>query len=80
MIDGYARVCTDSQSVAAHIAALSGAGAGKVFQETASGAKTNRLQIRRLFDQFDAGDVLLVTRLTRSTRDQEPFFVRYFYF
>jgi DNA invertase Pin-like site-specific DNA recombinase len=47
-------------------------GAGKVFREVASGAKTDRAQLRRLLDQVDAGDVLMVTRLdrlARSTRD-----------
>jgi hypothetical protein len=42
MIYGYARVSTDGQSVAAQVAALTAAGAGKVFQEVASGAKTDR--------------------------------------
>jgi len=36
---GYARVSTDGQSVAALVAALNAAGAGKVFREVASGAK-----------------------------------------
>ena len=43
-----------------------------MFRETASGAKTDRAQLRRLLDQLDAGDVLMVTRLdrlARSTRD-----------
>jgi Resolvase, N terminal domain len=43
-----------------------------VFREMASGAKTDRSQLRRALDQFDAGDVLIVTRLdrlARSTRD-----------
>jgi DNA invertase Pin-like site-specific DNA recombinase len=38
----------------------------------ASGAKTDRAQLRRLLDQLEAGDVLTVTRLdrlARSTRD-----------
>lgn len=59
---GYARVSTDGQS----------AGCKKLFRETASGAKTDRAQLRRLLDQLDAGDVLTVTRLdrlARSTRD-----------
>jgi DNA invertase Pin-like site-specific DNA recombinase len=69
---GYARVSTDGQSVTAQVAALRKNGAGKVFREVASGAKTDRAQLRRLLDQLDAGDVLLVTRLdrlARSTRD-----------
>jgi DNA invertase Pin-like site-specific DNA recombinase len=72
MIYGYARVSTDGQSVAAQVAALRKHGAGKVFREVASGAKTDRAQLRRLLDQLDADDVLMVTRLdrlARSTRD-----------
>ena len=37
-----------------------------------SGAKTDRAQLRRLLDQLDDGDVVMVTRLdrlARSTRD-----------
>jgi DNA invertase Pin-like site-specific DNA recombinase len=72
MIYGYARVSTDGQSVAAQVGALRKHGAGKVFREVATGAKTDRAQLRRLLDQLDAGDVLMVTRLdrlARSTRD-----------
>jgi DNA invertase Pin-like site-specific DNA recombinase len=72
MIYGYARVSTDGQSVEAQIAALTAAGAEKIFREVASGAKTDRAQLRRAIDQLDAGDVLMVTRLdrlARSTRD-----------
>ena len=72
MIYGYARVSTDGQSVAAQVAALRKHGAGKVYREVASGAKTDRAQLRRVLDQIDAGDVLMVTRLdrlARSTRD-----------
>ena len=72
MIYGYARVSTDGQSVAAQVAALTAAGAVQVFRETASGAKTDRAQLRRALDELEAGDVLLVTwldRLARSTRD-----------
>lgn len=72
MIYGYARVSTDGQSVDSQVAALTAAGAGKVFREVASGAKTDRAQLRRALDLLDTGDVLLVTRLdrlARSTRD-----------
>jgi DNA invertase Pin-like site-specific DNA recombinase len=72
MIYGYARVSTDGQSVAAQVAALTNHGAGKVFREVASGVKPDRARLRRLLDQLDAGDVLMVTRLdrlARSTRD-----------
>src|SRR6202045_3496503 len=72
MIYGYARVSTDGQSVTAQVTELRKYGAGKVFREVASGAKTDRAQLRRVLDQLDAGDVLMVTRLdrlARSTRD-----------
>jgi DNA invertase Pin-like site-specific DNA recombinase len=72
MIYGYARVSTDGQTVGAQVEALTAAGAAKVFRETASGAKTDRAQLRKVLDQLDAGDVLMVTRLdrmARSTRD-----------
>jgi DNA invertase Pin-like site-specific DNA recombinase len=65
-------VSTDGQSVAAQVAHLRKNGAGKVFREVASGAKTERAQLRRVLDQLDAGDLLMVTRLdrlARSTRD-----------
>ncbi len=72
MIYGYARVSTDGQSVAAQVAGLHSAGAGKVFREVASGAKTDRAQLRKAIGALQAGDVLMVTRLdrlARSTRD-----------
>src|SRR4051794_4073311 len=72
MIYGYARVSTDGQSVEAQVTALTAAGAEKVFREVASGAKTDRAQLRRVLDALGPGDVLMVTRLdrlARSTRD-----------
>jgi DNA invertase Pin-like site-specific DNA recombinase len=72
MIYGYARVSTDGQSVDAQVLQLTRAGCEKVFRETASGAKTDRQQLRRALAQLDTGDLLMVTRLdrlARSTRD-----------
>jgi DNA invertase Pin-like site-specific DNA recombinase len=69
---GYARVSTDGQSVDAQVRQLTKAGCEKVFRETASGAKSDRAQLRKALDQLDVGDVLMVTRLdrlARSTRD-----------
>jgi DNA invertase Pin-like site-specific DNA recombinase len=69
---GYARVSTDGQSVDAQVRQLTKAGCKKVFREVASGAKTDRAQLRRLLGMLDAGDVLTVMRLdrmARSTRD-----------
>ena len=72
MIYGYARVSTDGQSVDAQVRQLWAAGAHQVFREVASGAKTDRAQLRCALAQLDAGDALMVTRLdrlARSTRD-----------
>jgi DNA invertase Pin-like site-specific DNA recombinase len=69
---GYARVSTDGQSVAAQVAQLRKAGAATVFRETASGARTDRAQLRKALASLDLGDVFMVTRLdrlARSTRD-----------
>jgi DNA invertase Pin-like site-specific DNA recombinase len=72
MIFGYARVSTDGQSVDAQVKQLRAAGADKIFRETASGARADRVQLRRALAQLATGDVLFVTRLdrlARSTRD-----------
>ena len=47
MIYGYVRVSTDGQSVAAQVAGLRVAGAGKVFREVESGAKTDRVRLSK---------------------------------
>ncbi len=72
MIYGYARVSTNGQSVDAQVRQPTKAGCKKVFRETASGAKTDRAELRKAIAKLDEGDVLMVTRLdrlARSTRD-----------
>lgn len=72
MIYGYARVSTDGQTLAGQKEQLLEAGADKVFAETASGARTSRVQLGRCLAVLERGDALLVTRLdrlARSTRD-----------
>ena len=61
MIYGYARVSTDGQSLAAQAPRLREAGAETIFRETASGAQSDRPQLRRALAKLD--------RLARSTRD-----------
>jgi DNA invertase Pin-like site-specific DNA recombinase len=72
MMYGYARVSTDGQSVEAQVAALRAAGAVNVYREVASGAQTDRAQLRQGLARLAAGAVRMVTRLdrlARSTRD-----------
>jgi DNA invertase Pin-like site-specific DNA recombinase len=69
---GYARVSTDGQTLAAQDAALHAAGCAKVFAEKASGAKSDRAELRKVVSRLSDGDLLVVTRLdrlARSTRD-----------
>jgi DNA invertase Pin-like site-specific DNA recombinase len=72
MIYGYARVSTDGQSLDGQRDALTSAGAGRVFQETVSGAVTDRKALAKALNVLADGDTLLVCRLdrlARSTRD-----------
>ena len=69
---GYARAGADGPTLDAQAAALTAAGAGGVFRETAGGAKTDRRELARALHALESGDALLVTRLdrlARSTRD-----------
>ena len=67
-IIGYARVSTDGQTLDSEIAALKGAGAARIYRETASGAKAERRELGRALKSMTAGDTLLVTRLDRLAR------------
>ena len=59
--------------MAAQVTQLRAAGSEKVFREVASGAKTDRTQLRKMLAQLEAGDVLMVTRLDRLARSHEIF-------
>ena len=54
--------------MAAQDAALRVAGCAKVFSEKASGAKTDRAELRKAVSRLGEGDVLVVTRLDRLAR------------
>ncbi len=56
----------------AQVAQLTRAECKKVFRETASGAETDRTQLRNVLAALEDGDVLMATRLdrlARATRD-----------
>jgi DNA invertase Pin-like site-specific DNA recombinase len=65
---GYARVSTVGQSLAAQIAELKATNCERIFQEKASGAKSDRKQLARLMASLEQGDVVVVTRLDRLAR------------
>lgn len=65
---GYARVSTTDQDNAAQIAALRGAGCGRIFEEKASAGRWERPELSRLLDQLRTDDVLVVWKLDRLSR------------
>ena len=73
MIFGYARVSTktqarDGNSLEAQQAALTAAGAEKIYTDTFTGTKIERPEFDRLRAQLRKGDVLIVTKLDRLAR------------
>ncbi len=65
---GYARVSTAGQTLETQLSQLRAAGAEKIFREKVSGARADRVQLRKAIAGPDPHDVLLVTRLDRLAR------------
>lgn len=71
MLIGYARVSTRDQKQHLQLDALQEAGCERIFEETASGVKRDRPELKAALDFIRAGDTLVVwklDRLARSTR------------
>jgi DNA invertase Pin-like site-specific DNA recombinase len=65
---GYARVSTGEQTLDLQLDALKAAGCGKIYQETASGAKAERPVLDEVLSYLRKGDTLIVWRLDRLGR------------
>ena len=68
----YCRVSTAEQNEGRQIVAAQEVKADKIFTDKASGATTNRPQLRAMMDYIREGDVVIVesiSRLARSTKD-----------
>lgn len=67
-IIGYARVSTKDQNLDSQIKQLEDAGAGKIYQEKASGVKENRPELTTMLDYVREGDTVVVCKLDRIAR------------
>jgi DNA invertase Pin-like site-specific DNA recombinase len=68
MLIGYARVSTHEQTLTLQQDALQKAGCNKLFTDTASGAKTERIGLEAALSYVRKGDTLVVWRLDRLGR------------
>ena len=65
---GYARVSTDEQETHLQLDALKKAKCTRIYQEKASGAKVDRVELMKLLDLAREGDVVIVWKLDRLAR------------
>jgi DNA invertase Pin-like site-specific DNA recombinase len=68
MLIGYARVSTHEQTLNLQQDALKKAGCNKLFTDTASGTKTERIGLEEALNYVRKGDTLVVWRLDRLGR------------
>ena len=68
MLIGYARVSISDQRLDLQQDALRGAGCERIFTDSVSGAKTERLGLTAVLDACRAGDILVVWKLDRLGR------------
>ena len=62
---GYARVSTHDQNLDLQIDALRKKGCEKIFHETVSGAKADRIELKKLLGEVRKGDVIMIWKLDR---------------
>jgi DNA invertase Pin-like site-specific DNA recombinase len=65
---GYARVSTKDQNLSLQLDALQKAGCDKIYEEVASGAKTERPVLNNLLANLREGDILIIWKLDRLGR------------
>src|SRR5512144_550949 len=68
MLIGYARVSTTDQTLDLQKDALEKAGCSKIFTDTASGAKAERIGLDEALNYVRSGDTLVVWKLDRLGR------------
>jgi DNA invertase Pin-like site-specific DNA recombinase len=65
---GYARISTGAQNLEGQLDALQAAGCERIFEETASGSRSDRPILSQALEFVRAGDVLITYRLDRIAR------------
>lgn len=68
---GYARVSTGEQNLALQLDALRAAGCEKIFEDQASGARTDRPGLTQALSYVRDGDTLMVWKLDRLGRSMK---------
>lgn len=68
---GYVRISTDDQLLDLQRDAMAKAGCERVFEDTASGAKADRIGLAALLANLKRGDTVVVWRLDRQPLDQD---------
>ena len=68
MLIGYARVSTDDQDTRLQIDALKRAGCEKIYEERASGSRTDRPELAKALAHGRKGDMVVVWKLDRLGR------------
>ena len=74
MVVGYARVSTEQQNLDRQIDMLVEFGVDKrnIYKEKITGTKSNRVQLNKMIEELQEGDVVTIcdlTRVSRSTKD-----------
>ena len=68
MLIGYARVSTQDQNLDLQIQALKKEGCTKIFTDTVSGAKAERKELSKMYEQLRSKDTVVVWKLDRLGR------------
>ncbi len=71
---GYVRVSSEGQNPARQIEQLSEVRMDKIYEEKVSGASTDRVELQKMLEELNPGDIIYVTDLTRITRSSQDLF------
>lgn len=71
---GYVRVSSEDQNPARQLTQLNDIGMDYIYQESISGATTNRPQLQAMLSDLRDGDTVYITDLTRITRSTQDLF------